>query len=168
MKVILCTDITNVGRQGEIKEITPGYARNFLIPKKLVMEATDANLKLWEKQKEKLAKERDKIIETAKELALKIEKASLTITVKVGDSGKLFGSVTNSNIAKALEDNGFTIEKHNILLREPLKEAGVFNVEIRLHPEVIATAKVWIVAEKEESREEVKEPEETEEEKKPE
>jgi large subunit ribosomal protein L9 len=152
MKVILCTDITNVGKQGDIKDITAGYARNFLIPKKLVMEATDANLKIWERQKERLAKEREKIIETAKELAQKIEKVSLTIPVKVGDNGKLFGSVTNSSIAKALEDNGFSVEKHDILLAEPLKEAGVFTVDIRLHPEVFAKAKVWVVEEKEEKK----------------
>ena len=148
MKVILCTDITNVGKQGDIKDIASGYARNFLIPKKLVMEATASNLNTWERRKEKLAKEREKIIEAARELAQKMEKVSLTISVKVGENGKLFGSVTNTNIAKALEDNGFSVEKHDILLPEPLKEAGVFTVEIRLHPEVIAKAKVWVVEEK--------------------
>jgi large subunit ribosomal protein L9 len=121
------------------------------------MEATDANMKIWEKQKEKHAKEREKIIEAAKELAQKIEKVSLTITVQVGDNGKLFGSVTNTSIAKALEENGFTVEKHDILLAEPLKEAGVFTVEIRLHPEVIAKAKVWVVEEKKIEEEKVEE-----------
>jgi large subunit ribosomal protein L9 len=150
MKVILCTDITNVGRQGEIKEVTAGYARNFLVPKNLVMEATPSNLKVWEKRKEKLSKEREKVIQSAKELAEQIEKVSLTITVKVGDNGKLFGSVTTAHIAKALEDSGYPVEKHNILLAEPLKEAGVFTVQIRLHPEVMANAKVYIVEEKEE------------------
>jgi len=160
MKVILCHDITNVGKQGDIKEISPGYARNFLIPKKLVMEATSANLNLWEKQKEKLSKEREKIIDTAKELAAKMEKVSLTITMKVGDNGKLFGSVTNAHIAKALEDNGFSVGKHDILLPEPLKEAGVFTVDIRLHPEVIAKAKVWVIEEKDEKEEVIEEKEE--------
>ncbi len=148
MKVILCTDITNVGKQGDIKEIAAGYARNFLIPKKLVMEATASNLNTWERRKEKLSKEREKIIEAAKEIAQKIEKVSLAITVKVGDNGKLFGSVTNTNIAKALEDSGFTVEKHDILLPEPIREAGVYTVDIRLHPEVIAKAKVCIIEEK--------------------
>ena len=156
MKVILCHDITNIGKQGDIKDVAPGHARNFLIPKKLVMEATSSNLNIWEKQKERLAKERDKIIEAAKEIALQVEKASLTIPVQVGENGKLFGSVTNSSIAKALEDNGFKVEKHDILLPEPLKEAGVFTVEIRLHPEVIAKAKVWVVEEKKEEKEEKK------------
>jgi len=154
MKVILCADITNVGRQGDIKEVTAGFARNFLIPKNLVMEATESNLKIWDKRKEKLAKEREKVILEAKELAEKIEKTSLTITVKIGDNGKLFGSVTTAHISKALEDSGFTVEKHNILLPEPIREAGTYDFDIRLHPEVLAKAKVWVVAEKEEKQSE--------------
>ena len=154
MKVILCADITNVGRQGDIKDVTEGYARNFLLPKSLVMEATPSNLKIWDKRKEKLTKERDKVILEAKELAEKIEKTSLTITVKVGDNGKLFGSVTTSHIAKALEDSGFAVEKHNILLPAPIKEAGTFDFDVRLHPEVLAKAKVWVVEEKEEKQSE--------------
>jgi large subunit ribosomal protein L9 len=149
MKVILRTDITNVGRQGDIKEVSPGYARNYLLPKKMAMEATEQNLKLWEREKVRLEKQREQIIADAKVLAEKIEKASFTITVKVGDSGKLFGSVTTANIAKALADSGFSIDKHDILLPEPIKEVGAYTVDIRLHPEVIAKAKVWIVAEKE-------------------
>ena len=154
MKVILCTDITNVGKQGEIKDVTAGYARNYLVPRKLVMEATASNLKIWDKRKEKLSKEREKVIDAAKALAAQIEKISLTITVKVGDNGKLFGSVTTAHIAKALEDSGFPVEKHHILLPEPIREAGVSTVGIRLHPEVVANAKVYVVAEKEKEIEE--------------
>ena len=149
MKVILCADITNVGKQGDIKDVAEGYARNYLVPKELVMEATASNLKIWDKRKEKLSKEREKIIAAAKELAEKIEKTALTITVKVGDNGKLFGSVTTTQIAKALEDSGFAVEKHSILLHSPIREAGTFDFEVRLHPEVLAKAKVWIVEEKE-------------------
>ncbi|MGA2090797.1 MAG: 50S ribosomal protein L9 [Endomicrobiales bacterium] len=157
MKVILRSDITNVGRQGDIKDVADGFARNYLFPQKLAMEASTGNMKLWERQKHTLEKERDQIIATAKELAQKIEAVSVMITVKVGDAGKLFGSVANTNIARALGENGFTIEKHAILLPEPIKEVGAYTVDIRLHPEVIAKAKVWVVAEK--SHEHTAEPE---------
>jgi large subunit ribosomal protein L9 len=148
MKVILRADITNVGRQGEIKEVAPGFARNFLVPRKLVMEATDANLKIWEREKVKLAKQREEIIKAAQEIAAKIEKTSFTITVKTGENGKLFGSVTSATLAKLLEDNGFKVDKHDILLAAPIKEVGAYTVDIRLHPEVIAKSKFWIVEEK--------------------
>lgn len=161
MKVILRTDIANVGRQGDIKEVSPGYARNFLLPRKMAMEATDQNLKLWNKEKVKLEKEREKIITDARALAEKVEKVSITVPVKVGEAGKLFGSVTNATIVKVLAENGFEIEKQEVLLREPIKELGAFVVEVRLHPEVIARVKVWVIEEKE-GKEEAEAPAETE------
>jgi large subunit ribosomal protein L9 len=148
MKVILRADITNVGRQGEVKEVAPGFARNYLLPRNLVMEATDANMKLWSREKVKLEKQREQIIKAEQEIAGKIEKTSFTIQVKIGESGKLFGSVTNATIAKLLEDNGFKVDKHSILLSEAIKEVGVYTVDIRLHPEVIAKLKLWVVEEK--------------------
>lgn len=148
MKLILRNDIRGLGRQGEVREAAPGYARNYLIPRGLAMEATPGNLKLWEKEKVKYEKQRLEHVQEAKGLAEKIEKVSLTITVKTGDSGKLFGSVTNATIAKALEQQGFKIDKHDIMLGEPLKEVGVYTIDIRLHTDVAAKAKVWIVAEK--------------------
>lgn len=148
MKVILRSDITNVGRQGDIKDVADGFARNYLLPQKLAMEATDGNLKIWDRQKATLEAERAKIIAAAAELAQKIEATTLTITVKTGDSGKLFGSVTGTNIARAFSEAGFTIEKHSILLPQPIKEAGAYTVDVRLHPEVIAKVKLYIVAEK--------------------
>lgn len=148
MKVILRTDITNIGRQGEIKEVSAGYARNYLLPHKMVMEATDNNLKLWNKEKVKLEKQREKMIQDYKNISEKIEKESFVIPVKVGESGKLFGSVTTVNIAHILEEKGFSIPKHDILLTEHIKELGSFNIGIRLHPEVIATAKIAIIEEK--------------------
>ncbi len=156
MKVILRSDIVNVGRQGEIKDISDGFARNYLIPKKLVMEADNKNLKIWEKEKIKLEKQRESLIGEKKELAEKIEKISLTITVKVGENGKLFGAVTVSDIAEAFEEKGFKINKHDILLAESLKEVGAYTVNVRLHPEVTAEAKVWVVEEKIEKNAETK------------
>ncbi len=152
MKVILRSDITNVGRQGDVREVAPGFARNYLIPRSLAMEATPQNLKLWEREKVKLAKERDQIIAAAKELAEKLEKLSLTVSVKVGDAGKLFGSVSNSMIANLIKENGLEVEKHSVLLPEPIKELGAYTVDIRLHPEVIAKVKVSVVEEKSSAR----------------
>ena len=148
MKVILRSDITNVGRQGDVREVAPGFARNYLIPRSLAMEATSQNLKLWEREKVKLEKERDKIIIAAKELADKMEKLTVTITVKVGDAGRLFGSVSNAMIANFIKENGLEVERHSILLPEPIKELGVYTVDVRIHPEVIAKVKVCIVEKK--------------------
>ena len=150
MKVILRSDIPKLGKQGDVKNVSGGYVRNYLIPRNLVIEANPANLKLWEKEKVKIEKQKNEVVSKAKELAEKIEKTSITITVKVGEGGKLFGSVTSADIAKVLNDNGFSIEKHDIILEEPLKEVGVYAVDVKIHPEVIARPKVWIVEEKEE------------------
>ena len=157
MKVILRSDIVNVGRQGEIKDISDGYARNYLLPKNLVMEANERNLKVWEREKVKLEKKREEIINQAKELAEKVGKISLTMSVKVGENGKLFGAVTVSDIAEALEEKGFKIGKHDILLVEPIKEIGAFTVNVRLHPEVTAEVKIWVVEEETEKGENKKE-----------
>lgn len=148
MKVILRSDITNVGRQGDVCDVAPGFARNYLIPRSLAMEATPQNLKLWEREKVKLEKVRDTIIDAAKALAEKLEKLTLTITVKVGDAGKLFGSVSNAMISNIIKENGIEIEKHSVLLSEPIKELGVYPVDVRLHPEVIAKIKISIVEQK--------------------
>ena len=103
---------------------------------------------IWEREKIKLEKEREKIIAEAKVLAEKIGKASLTINMKVGENGKLFGSVTSADIAEAFKNSGLEINKHDILLPEPIKEIGAFTVNVRVHPEVMGEAKVWVVEEK--------------------
>ncbi|OGS18685.1 MAG: 50S ribosomal protein L9 [Elusimicrobia bacterium RIFOXYA2_FULL_50_26] len=147
MKVILRTDTLNIGRQGEIKDVADGYARNYLLPRQMALEATPANLKRWEKEKVTLEKVRLDNIEKAKVTAEQIEKLSLAITVKVGEEGKLFGSVTNADIMRVLKDNGFDVEKRQILMAEPLKEVGSYTIEIKVHPEVTANAKVVIAEE---------------------
>ncbi len=148
MKVILRTDITNVGRQGEIKEVAAGFARNYLLPKKLVMEANAQNMKIWEREKTRLEKEREEIINNAKILAEKIEKAEFSITVKIGENGKIFGSITTAHLAKLFAEQDFVINKHDILLPAPIKEVGKVAINIRLHPEVIAKVSVDIIEEK--------------------
>ncbi|MCB4791703.1 MAG: 50S ribosomal protein L9 [Elusimicrobia bacterium] len=154
MKVILKSDILNVGKQGDIKNLSSGYVRNYLVPKNLALEATPQNLKIWEKEKVKLEKQKEEVLKKARELAERIEKTSITISVKVGETGKLFGSVTSADIVKVLNDNGFSIDKQNVLIEEPFKEIGVYAVDVKVHPEVIARPKVWIVEEKEATKEE--------------
>lgn len=148
MKIILRADISTLGNQGDIKKVAPGYARNYLIPKKLAWEATEKNMKLWEKEKLKIEKQKEQVVQKAKELAERIEKISITIAKNVGEGGKLFGAVTNADIADVLRDNDIKIDKHNIILEEPIKEVGVYTVEVKVHPEVMAKPKVWVVEEK--------------------
>ena len=148
MKVILRTDITNVGRQGEVKDVAAGFARNYLLPKKLVMQATVQNMKIWEREKIKLEKVREEIITNAKIIAEKIENTEFSIKVKLGENGKIFGSVTAANLAKLFAEKDFNINKHDILLPAPIKEIGKISVNIRLHPEVIAKVNIDVVEEK--------------------
>lgn len=149
MKVILRSDITNVGRQGEIKEVSAGFARNYLVPQNLAMEATARNMKIWERERVKLEKQRKEIINRAKETAAKMESAEFGVKVKVGENGKVFGSVTSSAIAKLFEERGFEVNKRDILLSDGIKELGEYTVSIRLHPEVIAKIKLSVSSEKE-------------------
>ncbi|MDR1952851.1 MAG: 50S ribosomal protein L9 [Elusimicrobiota bacterium] len=149
MKVILRTDITNIGRQGDIKEIAAGFARNYLLPRKLVMEASKQNLKIWEREKVKLEAQREEIINQAKELAAKLEAAEFSVKVRLGESGKIFGSVTTANIAKVFQQEGFELSKRDILLSENIKEVGSYEINVRLHPEVLAKTKFSVIGEKE-------------------
>lgn len=149
MKVILKSDITNIGRQGEVKEVSPGFARNYLVPQKLAMEAIPANLKVWERERVKLEKQREEIITAAKEIASKIETAEFIIKVKIGENGKIFGSVTPANLSKIFKEKGVEVNKRDILLSENIKELGNYEVNIRIHPEVVAKAKLAVISEKE-------------------
>lgn len=149
MKVILRSDITNVGRQGEVKEVSPGFARNYLVPQNLAMEATPANLKIWERERVKLEKQREEIISAAKEIASKMEAVEFTIKVKIGENGKIFGSVTPANLSKIFEEKGFEVNKRDILLSDNIKEVGNYEVNVRLHPEVVVKVNLAVIGEKE-------------------
>jgi large subunit ribosomal protein L9 len=149
MKVILRSDITNVGRQGEVKEVSPGFARNYLVPQHLAMEATPANLKIWERERVKLEKQRGEIISVAKEIASKMEAVEFIVKVKIGENGKLFGSVTPANLSKIFEEKGFEVNKRDILLSNNIKEVGNYEVNVRLHPEVVVRVKLAVINEKE-------------------
>ena len=144
MKVILRSDIINVGQQGEIKEVAAGFARNYLIPKKLVMPANAQNMRIWERERVRLEKIREETIIAARELAAKLEACEVSIKVNIGENGKIFGSVTPAGISKAFEENGFDINKRDILLSDNIKETGAYEVSVRLHPQVLAKVKVAV------------------------
>lgn len=144
MKVILSQDIPHVGKVGDVINVKEGYARNFLIPQKKACVATDENLKRIDKLKAKQKAEQDRLKAEAQEFAKKLSGVSCTISVEVNDLEKLYGAVSESEIVKALKDEGFDIDKKTIVTEKPLEELGIFEVGIKLHPEVVAKIKVWV------------------------
>ncbi|WP_025027546.1 50S ribosomal protein L9 [Caldalkalibacillus mannanilyticus] len=147
MKVIFQKDVKGVGKKGEVKEVAEGYFRNFLAPKKLAVEASESNLtshKMKEKSKEKKHQEE---VEQARELAAKLEKETVQIKAKAGEGGRLFGAVTNKQVAEALARKKYSIDKRKIVMNEPIRTIGVTNVPVKLHPEVTATLKVQVIEE---------------------
>ncbi len=147
MKVILCESIENLGKIGDIIKVSEGYARNYLLPRKLVVAADDQNVKAIEHHQKVLAQKREKEKKSLVEVAKKLEAFSCTIARKVGENEKMYGSVTAENIAHALEQGGFALEKRHIHLEEPIKQLGVFTVPIKLGADVLASVKVWVVQE---------------------
>ncbi len=147
MKVILKETINALGDAGKIVEVKPGYARNFLIPKGKAVLATNSNLKIYEQELKLVNIRAQKGKKLAEELAAKLSKISVTSAVQVGEEDKIFGSVTTQNITDLLKEQGFEIDRKKIILDEPLKALGVYDVAIKLHPEVDATIKVWVVRE---------------------
>ena len=143
MKVILLEDVKTLGKKGEIVTVNDGYARNFILPKKLGLEATGKNLndlKLQRAHEEKRAKE---LLEAAQESARSLEGKSIVIKMKAGEGGKLFGSVSSKEIAAAYkEQHGLEIDKKKIQLSDPIRAFGSFEVPVKLHPQVTGTLKV--------------------------
>ncbi len=145
MKVILRDNLPKLGRMGDIVDVAPGYARNYLFPRGLALLATESNIRRVEAEKKIREKIREKEKKEAEELAAKLEKKSITIPVQVGEDEQLFGSVTAQDIARALNQEGFPVDRKQIILEEPLKSLGIYNVELKLHPEVKTSIRVWIV-----------------------
>jgi large subunit ribosomal protein L9 len=135
------------GKRGEIKEVKKGLARNYLLPRKMAIEATPGNLKIWEQQKRALNKKEEKLKGEAQSLAAKLEGVSCTIPVKVGEEEKLYGSVTSQNISDALSKLGFEISRKDIELDAPIKTLGTHEVKVRLHPNVAVGINVEVVRE---------------------
>ncbi len=145
MKVILLEDVKGTGKKGQIVNASDGYANNFLFPKKLAVAATNDNLNSIKLQKKAEEKRKAEELAAAKELAEKLTKLDIKISVKTGDNGKLFGSVTNKEIAAAIEQQtGLVIDKKKIVLNDQIKMVGTRHVNIKLHPDVTAEVKVII------------------------
>jgi large subunit ribosomal protein L9 len=145
MNVLLIKDIERLGREGDLVTVADGYARNYLIPQGYAILAGDETIKLQEKIRgERLAREAAERQEFV-ELAEKLSNVSVTTAVKVGEDEQLYGSVTAQDIAGLLQEEGYTIDRKKIVLENPIKALGVYAIEIRLHPEVTGTIKLWVV-----------------------
>jgi large subunit ribosomal protein L9 len=147
MKVFLKEDVKNLGRIGEVVTVSDGYARNFLLPKKMAVEANTKNIKEFEHHKRVLQERAAKISADLKTQAEKLSAVSLTIKAKAGEEEKLFGSVTNMDIAEALKEAGYDVDKKRIVLDEPIKRLGEYTVEVKIDAEISARVKVNVVAE---------------------
>jgi large subunit ribosomal protein L9 len=147
MLVILRENVENLGITGDLVKVSDGYARNFLLPRKLVVMADEKNVAAIEHNKRILEKKR--LAQRADDEALvkKLEQFSCTISRKVGDQDRLFGSVSTADIASALKAGGYSVDKHSVVLDAPIKSLGVHTVTIKLQPEVSASLKVWVVKE---------------------
>ena len=145
MKVILIRDMDELGLEGTIVNVKEGYARNYLIPKGFALIADNRNIKLIESQKKKIEANRIKAREDAEQAARTLEGIAITISHKVGEEEKLYGSVTSMEIADELEKKGISIDRKKIVLDKPIKTLGEFDVKVKLHPQVVGSLKVTVV-----------------------
>jgi large subunit ribosomal protein L9 len=145
MEVILRQAVEKLGHTGDVVRVSPGYARNYLLPRGLAYPATPGNLKRLEQERTRLEAAESERRGAAEGLAARLEEVSLTFSARVGEEGKLFGSVTTADIAQQLESQGFHIEKRQIELHEPIKSLGVYRIPVRLHADVHPEIKVWVI-----------------------
>jgi large subunit ribosomal protein L9 len=145
MKVVLRQNFDSLGEAGKIVNVKDGYARNFLLPRGIAFEANARNLKIFEQEKSRLASLKDKEKKSAEVLKAKMDGVSITATLPVGEDDRVFGSVTNQDVADLLAAKGFSIDKRKIILEEPVKALGIYEVPVKLHPEVESTVKLWVV-----------------------
>lgn len=145
MEIILRQAVENLGKPGDVVKVKAGYARNYLLPHGFAYEATPGNLKRIQQERERLEAAENERRAAAQGFAEKLEQVSLTFSARVGEEGKLFGSVTAADIAQQLEAQGFHLEKRQIDLHEPIKALGVYRVPIRLHAEVKPEVRVWVI-----------------------
>jgi large subunit ribosomal protein L9 len=149
MEVILREDVDKLGTRGQLVKVASGYARNFLLPKRLAVAATESNKKIVEQERQAHLRREAKVVGEAGELGKLMGSVVVTISQKAGENGQLFGSVTSKDIADALEAQGYTIERRKIALEEPIKSLGEFKVPLRLHREVTVEIAVNVVKEEE-------------------
>lgn len=145
MKVILLEDVKALGKKGEIVNVNDGYARNFILPKKLGLEANNKNLNDLKLQKQKEEKIAQELLDAAKELAKKIEAGKVEVKIKTGEGGRTFGSVSSKEIATAVKEQmGYDIDKKKIQMKDAIKNLGTFIVPVKLHAKVTAELKVHV------------------------
>lgn len=144
MKVIFLQDVKSQGKKGDIKDVSEGYARNFLLPKNLAQEASESNLEQLRKQKEAKERIRKQEFEDAKTLAKQLESLRFSVRTHAGEGGKLFGAITTKHIADAIAEHKIKIDKRKIALDEPIKSLGGHQVQVKLHPDVTATITVLV------------------------
>jgi large subunit ribosomal protein L9 len=147
MKIILKEDIKKLGKMGQIVDVADGYARNYLVPKGLAVEASTKNIRSLEHEKKIIQEKARKHKDSAQDLASRISAMTLTIKAKAGEEEKLFGSVTTMDIAEALLTRGVEIEKKKIVLEEPIKRLGSYSVQIKLHPDVSVPLTIQVIQE---------------------
>jgi large subunit ribosomal protein L9 len=149
VEVLLAQNIEHLGKIGDVVKVAPGYARNYLVPRGLAKPVTAENLHRIEQERKLVQIEENKRISSLKDLAAKIATTNVTLEVKANPEGHLFGSVTGAMIAQELAKFGFDVHPSAVRLEHPLKQIGVFSVPIHLHQDVEASARVWVVQEKE-------------------
>ena len=147
MEVVLKEDVENLGHMGDVVKVKDGYARNYLLPRGLVVEANKRNLKALEHEQRMIGQRRERLTKEAEGIRNELAGVALEFTAKVGEEGRLFGSVTTMDIEKALKEKGFDVERRRIALDAPIKNVGDYEVPIRLRPEVVPTIKVTVVSE---------------------
>ena len=147
MEVILREDVEKLGNRGQVVKVAPGYARNFLLPKRLAVAATDANKKIVEQERQAALRRDAKEAADASDLGKMLQAVSISIAQKAGENDQLFGSVTAKDIAEALEKQGYTIDRRKIHLNEPIKTLGEFKIPVRLHRDVTVDVALNVVRE---------------------
>ncbi len=147
MEVFLLQTVPALGARGETVRVKPGFARNYLFPRKLAVPLSNANFKAFQEEEKRVKRRDDHARTAAQDLAAKLVDVSCTVPVQVGEEDKLYGSVTSIDIANELKRQGFEIDKRQIEIEEPIKKLGVYTVPLKLHGEVTAAIKVWVVKE---------------------
>jgi len=155
MKVILLGDLETLGYEGDIADVARGYARNYLIPKGMAIEASEANLKALEMRRKKILAKRAKDKEEAEGVREKLSEITVKVKAKAGEEGKLYGSVTSRDIAQQLDAQGVEVDRRKIIIDEAIRSLGEFRIPVKLHPEVVATIKVVVGGEEKEQDEPV-------------
>lgn len=146
MKLILSQNVPSLGMIGDLVKVRDGYARNYLVPRGLGVVANEKNKSAFDHQRRILEKKKKAILDEAKQLAASVEKVSVTVAKQVGEGEKIFGSVTTAELETLLANEGLKINRRDIKLSEDIKKVGVYAAEVKLHPEVTAKFKVWVVA----------------------